>query len=215
LLAGFIQLSSRSVFIAMGIIIVAAVPALLLRGKIKWQFFMASIVGAALIFLFITQVASFKKRYINDLENDLSENSAPDYQSESRLARWGLEWELIRNSSFTGYGTGSEKDILKEKYFENKFYLSYLLELNAHNQYLSFLINTGLAGLLLYLYVLYFGFEQAVKKRDFLLLSFMIIITIVSISENILNVNKGILFYAFFYSFFLLSISEKDTHALE
>lgn len=209
LLAGFIQLSSRSVFVAMGIILVAGVPALLLQGKKKLQFFLISVAGAVVIFLFITQVASFKKRYINDLETDLSENSASDYQSESRLARWGLEWELIQKFPFTGYGTGSEKDVLKEKYFENKFYLSYLLELNAHNQYLSFLINTGIIGLLLYLYVLYFGFKQAVRGRDFLLLSFMIIITVVSISENILDVNKGILFYAFFYSFFLLSVSKK------
>ena len=146
------------------------------------------------------------------MENDLSENSNSDYQSESRIARWSLEWELIQKFPFTGYGTGSEKDILKEKYFENKFYLSYLFELNAHNQYLSFLINTGIAGLLLYLYVLYFGFEQAINKRDFLLLSFMIIITVVSISENILDVNKGVLFYAFFYSFLLLSNSKEDTH---
>ena len=129
------------------------------------------------------------------------------------MARWSLELELIEKFPFTGYGTGSEKDILKEKYFENKFYLSYLLELNAHNQYLSFLINTGIAGLLLYVYVLYFGFKEAIKRRDFLLLSFMIIIAVVSVSENILDVNKGILFYAFFYSFLLLSISKKDTHA--
>ena len=137
------------------------------------------------------------------MENDLSENSAADYQSESRLARWNLEWELIQKFPFTGYGTGSEKDVLKEKYFENKFYISYLLELNAHNQYLSFLINTGIAGLLLYLYILYFGFEQAVKKRDFLLLSFMIIITVVSISENILDVNKGIFLRFFLFVFFI------------
>lgn len=212
LLAGFIQLSSRSAFISMGIIIAAGVPALLLQGKKKLQYLIASILAMLLIFLFITQVTSFKKRYINDLENDLSENSGSEYQSESRIARWGLEWELIQKFPFTGYGTGSEKDILKEKYFENKFYVSYLLELNAHNQYLSFLINTGIAGLLLYLYVLYFGFEQAVKRRDFLLLSFMIIITVVSISENILDVSKGVLFYAFFYSFFLLSISKKDMY---
>ena len=196
----------------MGIIIVAGVPVLLLQGKKKLQFFITSVFGALLIFLFITQVSSFKKRFVNDLENDLSENSTTEYESESRLARWGLEWELIQKFPFTGYGTGSEKDVLKKKYYENKFYISYLFELNAHNQYLSFLINTGIAGLLLYLYVLYFGFKQSIKRRDFLLLSFMIIITVVSISENILDVNKGIFFYAFFYSFFLLSISKQDTN---
>ena len=213
LLTGIIQLSSRSAFLSMGIIIIVLVPGLLLQGKIRFKFLMASIFAFALIFLFIVQIDSLKKRYINDLENDLSENPSFVYQPESRMARWNLEWELIQKFPITGYGTGSENNVLKEKYFENKFYLSYLLQLNAHNQYLSFMINTGIAGLLLFLYILYFGFEQAVKRRDFLLLSFMTIITVVSISENILSVNKGILFYAFFYSFFLLTISKQNIYA--
>ena len=58
----------------MGIIIIVLVPALLLQGKIRFKFLMASILAFALIFLFITQIDSLKKRYINDLENDLSEN---------------------------------------------------------------------------------------------------------------------------------------------
>lgn len=209
LLAGLIQLSSRSVFITTGIIIVSIVPFLLLHGKKKLQFFMVILAASLLIIIVITQVDSFKKRYINDLENDLSEYTNPGDQSESRMLRWNLEWELIQRSPFIGYGSGSEKYILKEKYFEKKFYRSYLAELNAHNQYLSFLINTGIIGLLLYLYVLYYGFASAIKRRDFLLLSFMIIVAVVSIAENILDVNKGVLFYAFFYSFFLLSTSKE------
>ena len=152
-----------------------------------------------------------KKRYISDLENDLSENGITADLSETRMKRWNLEMALISKTPFIGYGSGSEKYILKEKYFREKFYRSYLLELNAHNQYLSFLINTGIFGLSLYLYILHFGFSVAIKKRDFLLLSFLILIAIVSISENILAVNKGIFFYSFFFSFFLMSASKENT----
>jgi O-antigen ligase len=120
---------------------------------------------------------------------------------------------LISHSLIVGHGGGSEKYFLKKKYFENKFYRSYLVELNAHNQYFSFLIKAGIIGLLIYLYVLYFSFSKAVQKRDFLFLSFLILISVVSISENILDVNKGIFFYSFFLSLFLLGKSKEKTNS--
>jgi O-antigen ligase len=53
--------------------------------------------------------------------------------------------------------------------------------------------------------VLYFGLTLAIKKRDPLFLAFMIIIAVVSVSENILDVNKCIFFFSFFYSLFLFA----------
>ncbi|HSZ85613.1 MAG TPA: hypothetical protein VK787_06260, partial [Puia sp.] len=50
-----------------------------------------------------------------------------------------------------------------------------------------------------------FGFYTAIKYRDILFLGFMIIIGITSISENILETNKGIFFYSFFFSFFVFA----------
>jgi O-antigen ligase len=153
----------------------------------------------------ITNIDSLRKRYVSDLEDDLSENAITPDLTETRMERWNLEWQLIKQSPLIGYGGGSETSVLKEKYFEQKFYRSYLFELNAHNQYFSFLIKSGVIGLLVYLYFLFFGFSTAIKKKDFLLLAFLILIAVVSVSENILDVNKGIFFYSFFSSLFLLS----------
>src|SRR5204863_3505039 len=89
--------------------------------------------------------------------------------------------------------------------FEKGLYISYLNEFNAHSEYLSILIKTGIIGLALFIYTLYFGFMSSIRNRDILFLSFMVIITIVSISENILDLNKGIFFYSFFFPFFLWS----------
>lgn len=209
LFAGLVQLSSRAPFIAAGIIFICIIPFFLLRGKRRIFFFVTALFSFVLIFLVVTQVDSLKKRYITDLENDLSDYQDPGDLTESRLMRWNLEWQLIEASPIFGYGTGSEIYILKQKYFENKFYRSYLLGLNAHNQYLSFLLSAGVAGLLLYLYIFYYAINLAIKRKDFLLLCFMIILLVVSFSENILDVTKGVLFYSFFFSLFLFSIPLK------
>jgi len=129
------------------------------------------------------------------------------------MKRWVLELQLIKQSPWIGYGSGSEKQVLKDKYFDEKFYRSYLVELNAHNQYLSFLINSGIAGLLLYLYILFYGLSKAIKGREFLLMAFLILIAVVSVSENILDLNKGIFFYSFFFPLFLLSSNEQKPTA--
>jgi hypothetical protein len=75
------------------------------------------------------------------------------------------------------------------------------------------LVKAGIIGLLIYLYVLYFSFSKAVKWKDFIFLSFLILISVVSISENILDVNKGIFFYSFFLSLFLLGKSKEKTNS--
>jgi O-antigen ligase len=42
----------------------------------------------------------------------------------------------------------------------------------------------------------------------------MIILSIVSVSENILDLNKGVFFYAFFYSLFLITTSKRKYHEI-
>jgi O-antigen ligase len=213
LFAGLIQLSSRSVVIATCIIILIAVPALLLHGKKRWQYSIASLLGLFFLFFAITNINALKKRYISDLKDDLNKNAVTSDLTETRMKRWGLELKLISHSPIVGHGGGSEKYLLKKKYFENKFYRSYLVELNAHNQYFSFLIKAGIMGLLIYLYVLYFSFSKAIKWKDFIFLSFLILISVVSISENILGVNKGIFFYSFFLSVFLITGFKEKTNS--
>jgi len=58
---------------------------------------------------------------------------------------------------------------------------------------------------LIYLSTLGFGFKIAVRQKDLLFFTFMVLIAIVSFSENLLDVDKGIIFYAFFFSFFVFS----------
>nr|WP_294945202.1 O-antigen ligase family protein [uncultured Mucilaginibacter sp.] len=212
LAAGIIQLSSKSVFVAVLIIINVAIPAFLLKDAGRVKYIAATLSFSALIIAGIYQMDNFKERYITDLKTDLSKAKA-DELFDPRLARWQVALKLAGQSPIIGHGSGSEIGLLKERFFEAQFYRSYLAGLNAHNQYISFLIKTGAIGLLVYLATLYFGFRKAVLRRDILLFAFMVIITTVSFSENLLDVDKGVFFYSVFFSLFIFSGIDKIKQA--
>ena len=205
LLAGLIQLASKSVFIAMILFILAVFPFFLARGVQRSGFLIAAAGILLIAVLGISRIDSLKKRYIADFKDDLTRASSNNDMLESRLSRWNCAWELFLQSPLLGHGSGSEKRLLKEKYFEKKLYHSYIKELNSHNQYLSILIKTGLWGLLVFLIMLIYVSRKAWKNRDIILTCFLVVFSIVSFSENTLDVNKGIFFYSFFLSFLIKS----------
>lgn len=204
MLAGLLQLSSRAVFIAFLVVVNLIFPLMLFKGRNRsFLFLITSLISIAVLFL-IYNIDSFKTRYMSELKTDLTGEVKIIENTEPRIARWEAIMELVKRSPVIGYGNGAEPDLLKEKYFEKGFYISYLNEFNTHNQYLAILLRTGIIGLLLFLFILYFGYASALKRKDLLLLSFMITVTLVSLSENLLDLNKGIFFYSFFLSFLLV-----------
>lgn len=205
LFAGLIQLSARAPFVAAGIIFLLVIPFMLLQRPKRIWFLGISLLVTLVFFTTIYHSGSLRKRYLTDLRNDLSDYRDPGDLTESRWRRWELEWQLFIKSPVTGYGTGSEKFILGDEFYNNKFYRAFILRLNAHNQYLSFMLNEGLIGLFFFLAILIYVFSVAAKKKDFLLCCFLLILSIVCVSENVLDVSKGVMFYSFFFSFFLLT----------
>jgi len=205
LLAAIIQLSSRAVFIAFLIVLNIGFPFLLFKGRKRIFFLITASVISIVSLTAIYSIDAFKERYISNLKTDLSNEVKIIENTEPRASRWAAIMELVKESPVIGYGNGSEIPLLKEKYYEKGMYISYLNELNSHNEYLSILIKMGIIGLAFFGYVLYFGFSRAIQNKDPLFLSFMIIITVVCCSENFLDLNKGIFFYSFFMSFFSLA----------
>lgn len=201
LMAAILQLSSRAVFLALLIIINIAFPLLMLQKKARWNFVVISLVISLLLIAGITQIESFNERYIMGSTNDMA--SAHIDLLEPRMLRWHYALELVKKSPLIGYGSGTEVSLLKEMYFEKHLFNSYLHALNVHNQYLSFLLKTGIIGLFIYTLILYAALKKAILARDLVFCSFVIVTAIVSFSENILDINKGIFFFSFFYCFFI------------
>lgn len=208
LLAGLVQLGSKSILITLFFIFLLAFPYCLPTRKKRLQFAGAVAAASVIILGVIFSNTTFRAKYITDMQTDLSPLQ-PGQNSEPRLARWEVISSVIKSSPIIGHGSGSEIALLGDQFFNHKLYDSYIEKLNAHNQYLSFLLKSGIWGLAVYLVVLAYGFKIALQHKDVLFISFMLLVAIVSMSENILDMDKGVFFYGFFFSFFLFSYPQK------
>lgn len=207
---GILQLSSKSIFIALLLIINIALPWFILKGRSRFRFIAISTALFIVVMAGIYTRDTFKERYVTELKKDLSQSTDAEL-TDPRLARWSVAISVGAQSPVIGHGAGTEIGLLKDPFFDHQFYRSYLAGLNAHNQFISFFIKSGIAGLLIYLCVLVFGIRAAVAKRDLMLMAFMVIITTVSFSENYLDVDKGIFFYSIFFSLLIFSASSETT----
>ena len=203
LLAGLIQLMSKTVLFSLIILFALYIF------KKPFTFGKAWFLGCAgaliLLLSFLTlRSSTLKERFITDLKRDL-DMKAPRSIADSRLDRWKLIAGVIRQKPLLGSGTGTEQAILQDQYFNHKLYNSYLNHLNAHNQYLSLWMQSGLWGLIVYLLVLFYGFRVAFQSNDWVMLSFMLAIAVSSLGEDMLLYNKNIFLFSILYSLFLIT----------
>jgi len=207
---GLLQLSSKSVCVTILIVVCIAVPFFILKDKRKRsQFIIASLAIVVVSMLALSRSQTFRDRFFNDLKDDISHSTNGDI-TDPRLSRWKVAGELIGKSPIIGYGSGVETNLLRNGYFDKKLYNSFLNKLNAHNEYLSLLLGTGFLGLMIYLGTLYYGFKKAMTSKDVLYLTFILLVAIVSLSENVLDVDKGTMFYSLFFSFFVVTESRNN-----
>ncbi len=204
LFGGLVMLSSKSACIALMIVLFTGFPFFVLKSRKRIVFLIVVSLATLSVATIILSVDVFRNRFWVQFKKDLfdkQENKRIDW----RIARWNTAIDLVRGAPVFGYGSGTELPLLKDVYFERKMYFSYLNELNAHNQYLSFLITSGIMGLFVYISTLFWGLWHSIKARDIFLFGFITLMIIVSLGENLLDVNKGIFFYGFFFAFFMLS----------
>jgi O-antigen ligase len=208
LLAGIIQLGSKAVLVVILAGVNIAVPYFLISTAKRSRYILITATLSVFIIAGALNISSLKDRYVTGLETDLS-NPMANESVEPRIVRWQAAIEVAKQKPIIGYGAGSELHILGDKYFNEKLYISYLHRLNAHNQYISFLLTTGLIGLLVYVVTLYSGFRIAFRENDLLFFVFVLLIAVVSLSESLLNAEKGVYFYSLFFSLFVFSNPER------
>ncbi len=117
-----------------------------------------------------------------------------------RLLEWQGSWSVIRAHWFAGVGKGGGKNAL------DNFYAHYNsstvdLGLNAHNQYLQTWMESGLLGALTFLLCLTIGLFKLGNNLGYV--SFILIFSLMCLTESIGERQKGIVFFMLFQVLFL------------
>jgi O-antigen ligase len=125
--------------------------------------------------------------------------SASGYNSVSiRVELWRGSWELIKEHILFGVGTGDIKDELERKFTEKKFFYGAEKKFNPHNQFLHTGVMLGLAGGFLLILMLAVPAFQSLKNKNYLFVAFIAIVFLNCLTESILEVQKGVLFFCMF-----------------
>ncbi|NVN93758.1 MAG: O-antigen ligase family protein [Bacteroidetes bacterium] len=121
-----------------------------------------------------------------------------------RFELWRAAVGIIKNNFWFGVGTGDMVVVYENQLKEMKSDLAGE-KLRAHNQYLSIFSAFGIVGFIVFLLALISPALLNHSFRDFYFLSFFIILCLSMINEDTIESQAGVTFFAFFYSFLLLS----------
>lgn len=122
-----------------------------------------------------------------------------------RLFQAKCFYELLEKDRkyFLGYGFLASQEKLTEKYKEYDLYPGFY-SYNFHNQYLQTMADLGIVGLVLILFFLYKGYRRARTEKSPLFFVFILLITLICITESLLWRQWGMVFFVTMYSLLYL-----------
>ena len=120
-----------------------------------------------------------------------------------RFEFWKAAAGIIKQHPLIGVGTGNVKDAFAKQYVAMHSKLDPPFRLRSHNQYLEIGAGFGLAGLVWFFFSLVYPGMKLGKFKSYTYVIFFLIIFFSMFSEDTLETQAGVTFYALFNSFFL------------
>lgn len=130
-----------------------------------------------------------------------------------RIEFWKTSMQIIKENRWFGVGTGDMNIAFKEQYEKMDSKLDDNSRLRTHNQYISIWVGLGLFGLLWFLFVLFYPPLKLGTFSNIYYFIFFIVFAVSMLSEDTIETQAGLTFYAFFNSFFLFlypSLAERE-----
>lgn len=126
-----------------------------------------------------------------------------------RVLYWKVAGKIIERNYLLGVGTGDIKDEIYKMHQEMNPNIDKRFWLRAHNQFLSFFAAFGIIGFVYFLYM--FGYAMVKRRKNFLALAFLIIAFASCLTEDTIETQAGVTFFAFFYALFSQPFRESET----
>lgn len=200
------------VFSEMGLLVLALFIILFIKRKLKKNHFVVLISLGFIVVLYLGrhQISNLNKAFKAE---DVEEENRYFVRVNERLAIWNSINKIEKDKLIFGIGYRKAQKELNRKYELAGYYAEPILSknLNAHNTYLQTLIEIGIIGILLVIFMFY-QLYQKIKLYDdknlvLIANSFLILTLINLVTESMFTRYIGISFILFFYSLFMFSIS--------
>jgi O-antigen ligase len=192
------RLASRMPII--GLLICCSIFILLER---RYVFLMVGIVLVG-TFVFFTTINSpdVKERYVAPIKMLAAGNwDALGKYAFNRVQIYSCAIEILSGPTLlTGVGAGDVDNSLIKCYDAHDYWWVSRMRYNAHNEFLQTTIEVGIIGFLIFAILLSLPSRFWPLHKEFLM--FSILFGVYSLTESTLQVQKGVIFFSFFYSLF-------------
>ncbi len=177
--------------------------------KSKWGTLIFSIL------LVVMPVLLIKFPYVNARMHDtqIKEYSGSVDNQNGLAVRgvlWESAWDLISERPMLGWGHNNAQVLLQNKYLQSGFKVGVKENYNSHDQYLYTWLCYGLLGLcilLIYVVNLLFFFS---REANFLGICMVLLFIFANVTECMLEVQKGIVFFLLFGNLLLFHMGRAD-----
>jgi O-antigen ligase len=212
-LIALVLLSSRIIVLAMAVIFIGwIVYEFRFHRSWKQTFLIGTLLIGFVVGVFLNPISRHRNwKELTSMSYTVTPQTNYRTSSDIRASLWWLGWRSFQEGNpVWGSGTGDVEDVMKaqgEKYKITNVLGTY----DPHNQFLHVLIANGILGLILFSALLLTGFAFAVREKQMVLLVFLILFTLLCITESALELQKGIAFFSLIFS--LLTFQRSSSEA--
>ncbi|MCQ2285590.1 MAG: O-antigen ligase family protein [Bacteroidales bacterium] len=126
-----------------------------------------------------------------------------------RVVLWKVSLKVIAEHWLTGVGIGDHKAAIDEQLVAEAYDMP--MNMGSHNQYLTFAVMGGVMMFIFFVSLLFVPLLYE-KPHDLLYLLFFLIVFLSCFTEDTIETQAGITFYAFFNAFLLFCYQKKEIY---
>lgn len=142
---------------------------------------------------------------------EINNSSNPNGHSLlQRIEYWKAGLNIIKNNWIFGVGTGDIQDEFNRYYEQTNSVLTPKNRNRTHNQFLTVWITFGIVGFAAFNWLLFVFTQFCWKNEQLLGIMFIAVATSSFLTEDTLETQVGVTFFAFFYALFQNRLTHKD-----
>ncbi|MEI6766192.1 MAG: O-antigen ligase family protein [Bacteroidota bacterium] len=166
--------------------------------------------AVALLLLIFKYNVRFKSFFI-DRNNAPISNTNSIAGNNMRLLIWQVSMGIIGDNVVGGVGNGDIHSELNKGYSKLGLTQAADLNLNVHNQFIETFLGVGIFGFILLLMVFFYPAIVAWRRKDSLLMLFLILTSFNFMFESMLSTQAGIVFFCWFYAYLLFVKHDRES----
>ncbi len=143
------------------------------------------------------------QKIIWEINNSLRGGNPSGHSVVQRLEFWKAAIGIIKENLLFGVGTGDLDIAFAQQYEKTNSPLKKEFRLRSHNQFLATAVAFGIVGLIWFLFSLFYPMIKEKKYFNYFYFVFFVTAFLSMLTEDTLESQAGVTFFAFFNSLFL------------